>query len=255
MCCVVVVVVVLQAGDEAMEVKVRRSGGSRTAAGAAMAAGQRPRQSSRRAAAAGVAAAVRAAAAAGEGAFADPAAAGAAAPGYTMGFSHSPSPSFSQQHWEGAPKAAGGSRSGGRARAGSSGRGSSRALDDDEDDYELMDDEESEEGLAAWDADEDEDGACFGRVVLGGGYTQNDYSNLSLKPDHYNRPLWVCSDGRIFLETYSPIYKQVCVFQTCNTKLCSQVPSVVVCQGKLWKGAACMQARQMSTLAKQSTGG
>jgi DNA excision repair protein ERCC-3 len=26
--------------------------------------------------------------------------------------------------------------------------------------------------------------------------------------DHGNRPLWVCPDGRIFLETYSPIYKQ-----------------------------------------------
>lgn len=74
--------------------------------------------------------------------------------------------------------------------------------------------EESDEGLTAWGGgtggvdDEDEDGACFGRTVLGD-YRDKDYSNLALKPDHYNRPLWVCSDGRIFLETYSPIYKQV----------------------------------------------
>jgi hypothetical protein len=71
-------------------------------------------------------------------------------------------------------------------------------------------DEESEDGTA-YDRGEDEedDGACFGGTVLGGGYAQNDYSTLALKPDHYNRPLWVCSDGRLFLETYSPIYKQV----------------------------------------------
>ncbi|DBA93765.1 hypothetical protein WJX82_000412 [Trebouxia sp. C0006] len=35
-----------------------------------------------------------------------------------------------------------------------------------------------------------------------------DFSKLQLKPDHQNRPLWVCPDGRIFLETYSAVYKQ-----------------------------------------------
>eukprot|EP01025_Chloroclados_australasicus_P056927 TRINITY_DN7088_c0_g1_i4.p1 TRINITY_DN7088_c0_g1~~TRINITY_DN7088_c0_g1_i4.p1 ORF type:complete len:861 (-),score=62.83 TRINITY_DN7088_c0_g1_i4:571-3153(-) len=35
-----------------------------------------------------------------------------------------------------------------------------------------------------------------------------DYTNLVLKEDHVNRPLWVCPDGRIFLETFSPVYKQ-----------------------------------------------
>ena len=35
-----------------------------------------------------------------------------------------------------------------------------------------------------------------------------DFSKLELKPDHVNRPLWACADGRIFLETYSPLYKQ-----------------------------------------------
>ncbi|CAH8390785.1 unnamed protein product [Eruca vesicaria subsp. sativa] len=35
-----------------------------------------------------------------------------------------------------------------------------------------------------------------------------DFSKLELKPDHVNRPLWACGDGRIFLETFSPLYKQ-----------------------------------------------
>nr|VDD61709.1 unnamed protein product [Brassica oleracea] len=35
-----------------------------------------------------------------------------------------------------------------------------------------------------------------------------DFSKLELKPGHVNRPLWACADGRIFLETYSPLYKQ-----------------------------------------------
>ena len=36
----------------------------------------------------------------------------------------------------------------------------------------------------------------------GDGFGQNDYSHLTLKPDHANRPLWICSDGRIFLESF-----------------------------------------------------
>ncbi|KAK2385143.1 General transcription and DNA repair factor IIH helicase subunit xpb1 [Trifolium repens] len=35
-----------------------------------------------------------------------------------------------------------------------------------------------------------------------------DFSKLELKPDHVNRPLWACDNGRIFLETFSPLYKQ-----------------------------------------------
>ncbi|XP_068639475.1 general transcription and DNA repair factor IIH helicase/translocase subunit XPB1-like [Aristolochia californica] len=38
--------------------------------------------------------------------------------------------------------------------------------------------------------------------------TKRDFSKLELKPDHANRPLWACADGRIFLETFSPLYKQ-----------------------------------------------
>jgi hypothetical protein len=177
-----------------MEIKPRRGGGSRAAAG--FGAGQMPRQSSRRAAAAGVAAAVRA-----YGGGMDP----------NSGPAHSPSPSHQQQPGTAAPSAGGTSgKGGGSRRAGSSGRNSRAAESEDDEFWDDVSDEESDEGLTAWgDWNEEDDGACFGGTVLGGDYAQNDYSSLALKPDHYNRPLWVCSDGRIFLETYSPIYKQV----------------------------------------------
>ncbi|KAF1775978.1 Helicase XPB/Ssl2, N-terminal domain [Phytophthora cactorum] len=35
-----------------------------------------------------------------------------------------------------------------------------------------------------------------------------DFSTLDMKPDHEARPVWVCPNGRIFLEAFSPIYKQ-----------------------------------------------
>ncbi|CAN6480999.1 unnamed protein product [Victoria cruziana] len=37
---------------------------------------------------------------------------------------------------------------------------------------------------------------------------KKDFTKLELKADHVNRPLWACVDGRIFLETFSPLYKQ-----------------------------------------------
>lgn len=37
---------------------------------------------------------------------------------------------------------------------------------------------------------------------------RRDFTKLELKPDHGNRPLWACADGRIFLETFSALYKQ-----------------------------------------------
>ncbi|RZC59931.1 hypothetical protein C5167_021689 [Papaver somniferum] len=36
----------------------------------------------------------------------------------------------------------------------------------------------------------------------------NDFTKLELKPDHVHRPIWACADGRIVLETFSPLYKQ-----------------------------------------------
>ena len=41
----------------------------------------------------------------------------------------------------------------------------------------------------------------------GDGFGRNDFSDLSLKLDHTNRPLWICSDGRIFLESFSSVYE------------------------------------------------
>lgn len=38
---------------------------------------------------------------------------------------------------------------------------------------------------------------------------KRDFSRRpELKPDHANQPLWACADSRIFLETFSPLYKQ-----------------------------------------------
>ena len=42
----------------------------------------------------------------------------------------------------------------------------------------------------------------------GEGLQKRDFAKLELKPDHYNRTLWVYSDGRIYLETFSALYKQ-----------------------------------------------
>lgn len=44
--------------------------------------------------------------------------------------------------------------------------------------------------------------------VLGSTLASHDYSNLPLKSDHAQRPIWVCADGRVFLETYNPLHKQ-----------------------------------------------
>mmetsp|Transcript_15981 Transcript_15981/g.20475 ORF Transcript_15981/g.20475 Transcript_15981/m.20475 type:complete len:787 (+) Transcript_15981:176-2536(+) len=35
-----------------------------------------------------------------------------------------------------------------------------------------------------------------------------DFTSMNLKPDHECRPLWVCPNGRIFLEAFNPMYKQ-----------------------------------------------
>ena len=58
----------------------------------------------------------------------------------------------------------------------------------------------------AFDSDEEPGSNAY---VLGAeDETFHDFSMLTLKPDHPNRPLWVCPDGRVFLETFSPVYKQ-----------------------------------------------
>ena len=68
--------------------------------------------------------------------------------------------------------------------------------DDDSDDSDDDNDSQSEDEKATnslWEG--------------GTGFGENDFSDLDLKFDHPNRPLWVCSDGRIFLESFSPLYK------------------------------------------------
>lgn len=37
---------------------------------------------------------------------------------------------------------------------------------------------------------------------------ERDFSGLTLADDHEQRPVWVTPKGHIFLETFSPIYKQ-----------------------------------------------
>ena len=38
--------------------------------------------------------------------------------------------------------------------------------------------------------------------------SQSDFSSLTLKLDHITRPLWVCPNKHIFLESFSPLYPQ-----------------------------------------------
>lgn len=39
-----------------------------------------------------------------------------------------------------------------------------------------------------------------------------DYSNLKLKNNHSARPLWVCPDGYLYLELFTPVSKQALDF-------------------------------------------
>ncbi|XP_078445881.1 general transcription and DNA repair factor IIH helicase/translocase subunit XPB1-like [Wolffia australiana] len=65
----------------------------------------------------------------------------------------------------------------------------------------VLEDEEESMGLME-EFDEDS------RDSYRGEGKNRDFTKLELKPDHANRPLWACADGRIFLETFSPLYKQ-----------------------------------------------
>ena len=38
--------------------------------------------------------------------------------------------------------------------------------------------------------------------------TVQDWSSLALKPDHEKRPFWVCPNGKVILEAFSPLYSQ-----------------------------------------------
>lgn len=68
---------------------------------------------------------------------------------------------------------------------------------------------------------------------------KRDFTKLELKVDHASRPLWACADGRIFLETFSPLYKQaydfliaiaepVCRFPPASNHFHTQIPPALV---------------------------
>ncbi|KAM0015543.1 putative DNA helicase chromatin remodeling SNF2 family [Helianthus debilis subsp. tardiflorus] len=73
----------------------------------------------------------------------------------------------------------------------------SSAKDDDQR-YAAFEDEDAYDVEDFGDDDRDGDGEG----------DKMDFTKLELKEDHANRPLWACADGRIFLETFSPLYKQ-----------------------------------------------
>ena len=55
-----------------------------------------------------------------------------------------------------------------------------------------------------------------------------DYRGLPLKPDYKNRPIWVTPMGRIFLERFSPIFKQVRVLpKRTRAGACFSLPCVL----------------------------
>lgn len=45
-------------------------------------------------------------------------------------------------------------------------------------------------------------------------FFQEDYTYLELKPDHATRSVWICNDGRVFMEAFSPLSSQVQDFFT-----------------------------------------
>lgn len=67
--------------------------------------------------------------------------------------------------------------------------------------HKAKEDHRAEEEEAAYYTEDFED-------INQDGENKRDFTKLELKPDHANRPLWACADGRIFLETFSPLYKQ-----------------------------------------------
>lgn len=78
--------------------------------------------------------------------------------------------------------------------------------DDDADDYdELQDDENDEDGVDRLDAEVMGVRPSSDEAPLS---AERDFSSLPLKSDHAARPIWVSPDGHLFLETFSPFYKE-----------------------------------------------
>ncbi|KAI3710796.1 hypothetical protein L2E82_40590 [Cichorium intybus] len=81
-----------------------------------------------------------------------------------------------------------------------SGRPSKKHKSSSKEDYRAAAFEEEDAYYVEEFGDDDRDGDGEGK--------KRDFTKLELKADHVNRPLWACADGRIFLETFSPLYKQ-----------------------------------------------
>lgn len=64
-----------------------------------------------------------------------------------------------------------------------------------------------EELEADWDELEEPDSGDEAAGAEASAFGGRDYSQLVLKADHANRPLWVCPNGRVVLESFSPAYK------------------------------------------------
>lgn len=50
-------------------------------------------------------------------------------------------------------------------------------------------------------------GSNLAEKILSNLFVSNENASLSLKSDHSNRPIWVASNGHIFLESYSPLHE------------------------------------------------
>lgn len=75
-------------------------------------------------------------------------------------------------------------------------------LVDDTNDPETTNDSEGIPGAASKNAEKNDD------CIQDDEYGAKDYrSQMDLKIDHSNRPLWVAPNGHIFLESFSPVYK------------------------------------------------
>ncbi|KAK4537514.1 hypothetical protein CDCA_CDCA12G3539 [Cyanidium caldarium] len=111
-----------------------------------------------------------------------------------------------------------GQRAGGRRRrartAGGGGGGGAAAAAgaSDSSDEWTTDDAEGEEALRVRVPRDFADIADQERLQLASGWGVDYARALTLKPDHAQRPIWVLPNGRIFLETFSPVYRQASDF-------------------------------------------
>eukprot|EP00166_Cyanidium_caldarium_P002597 ctg_2535.g446 len=111
-----------------------------------------------------------------------------------------------------------GQRAGGRRRrartAGGGGGGAAAAAAgaSDSSDEWTTDDAEGEEALRVRVPRDFADIADQERLQLASGWGVDYARALTLKPDHAQRPIWVLPNGRIFLETFSPVYRQASDF-------------------------------------------